>query len=129
MLYELRKRLGLGAVGARKSTILHSTEDEYPKAPIETLDTLLRDARDLVGSWGGEFVFVYLPAWNRLCPAISGLEDYCDKIPHDYRRDEILLAAKEAGVLVLDMTEPMTDMARSGEEIYFYTGSHYNQRD
>lgn len=124
MLYNLRKTLGLGAAGARVPGLSLGGED-FPPLPSRTLERLLIDAKTVVEGWGGSFVFVYLPSWERICPATPGMDEYCDPIPHDFARTDVLTLVRRLDIPLLDMTAPLIEAARAGADVFFYPGSHY----
>lgn len=76
---------------------------------------ILMEAQRTVGGWGGVLYFVYLPSWPELmAPA-----------PFDAAlRDRVLAIARETGLDVIDLYEPMTAEG-DPSAFFFYPGSHY----
>ena len=87
-LYELRQLLRLS--------------DSYPSrlklppfrnvAPL--LDAVLREAKKMVASWGGNLFFVYLPSWDRYNGTVNQSELYY--------RDRVLALVRKIGVALID---------------------------
>ncbi|MEM7395053.1 MAG: hypothetical protein AAF492_22205, partial [Verrucomicrobiota bacterium] len=64
--------------------------------PDEQFDAVFQTAQQMTASWGGEFLFVYLPAWER-CSG-KGLP------PHDFYRADVLERIERLGIPHIDLT-------------------------
>lgn len=134
MLYNVRKMLGLGAAGSRHPIIMDiinkkfggkNENGSYPPLSGETLRKLLGTAKDVVSAWGGKLYFVYLPAWQRYCNHMDGVESYCEPLNHNYRRDEVLDVVKGLNIETVDMHEAFSAFPDPGG-LFFFPGSHYS---
>ena len=124
MLSRIRSILGLGAVGSRVFNVRYDNEI-WPELPAKSFRTMLGDAKAIVEDWEGTFIFVYLPAWERVCHVMNRVKKYCPPLTHNYRRDEILAILQDLEVNVLDMTDPLMAVAKT-TDIFYFPGSHYN---
>ena len=132
MAYNVRKFLGIGAAGSRHPIILDKIaalwgkgNDGHPPLARETFQTLLSDAKVAVSGWGGTFLFVYLPSWERLCGNMPDMKDHCPPLSHDFRRKDVLDVVEKLGIETIDMV-PVFESGQSLDQMFYFPGSHYS---
>lgn len=89
---------------------------DYP-FDAERLEAVLATAREATHAWGGELVFVYLPAWERFSE--DGRAN-----PH---RDAILESVRDLGLPMVDVTEAFAAHPDPVSLFPFRMPGHYTQ--
>lgn len=99
---------------------LRSGEARDPRAQLPLFSEVLRAAKDRSEAIGARLVFVFLPQWGRSFDA--------RRLPFDAARPEVLAAAREAGLPVIDLTTTFTTHNR--RDLLFahgdMGGAHYS---
>ncbi len=75
---------------------IRSGETRDPRAQLPLFSDVLRTAKSRSEAMGARMVFVFLPQWGR-CFSV-------DRLPFDAARPEVLAAASDAGLPVIDLT-------------------------
>jgi hypothetical protein len=89
------------------------------KDDLELFYRILLEARRSVEAWGGKIYFIFLPSWSRYAAGQIGRPE----------RDQVLLAARRAGISVIDIHPAF--LAQSDPLAMFPpfpVTSHYNER-
>ena len=94
-LYELRLRLLTAIRHLRGCEVI-------PGEPLRLFDRILRDANDLVSSWGGELYFVYLPDWERYTRFAISFEQ--QRVGYKCY-DQVMSIANDIGLPVIDVAK------------------------
>lgn len=89
---------------------------DYPFDP-EQLRAVLVPARDETRAWGGELIFVYLPAWER----------FADGARANPYRDPILGSVRELGIPLVDVVEAFAAHRDALSLFPFRMPGHYTQ--
>jgi hypothetical protein len=94
----------------------------YPKvAPdLPEYAEVLRRAKELASSWGGDLTLLYVPQNARYIGALP------HGFVHDRLRNKVLAAAAEAGVDVIDLVELLGK--ESNPEDYYGRDAHFSER-
>jgi hypothetical protein len=109
-LTQLRKRLGM----------LQNCESD--------VDLLFRDimteAKNTVGSWSGQIVFVYLPAWSRYPEKVNR----CRKRFLDSGKNGVISVIEDLQIPIIDMQRVFDSHPDPLSLFSFRLNSHYNSR-
>jgi len=112
-LYHLRENFGLDPIGL--GIIEPVTEDEYG-----LFQSIIREARRTVESWGGRFVFVYLPDAPRYWAAER------NSLIRDHLRRRVLDIVAGLGIPVIDIHTAIA-AEPDPKKLYVFPGSHFNE--
>ena len=111
-LYHLRENFGLDPIGL--GIIEAVTEDEYG-----LFQAIIREARRTVESWGGRFVFVYLPDAPRYWAAER------NSLIRNHLRRRVLGIVAGLGIPVIDIHKAII-REPDPKKLYVFPGSHFN---
>jgi hypothetical protein len=121
-IYTWRQTLTLTALRNRLSRSPAAGEGT---ANLSLFEQVLLRARDTVDGWGGQLVFVFLPAWERVFDA--------EVAANDRTRDAVLAVATNMGVPIVDLTTEFLSHAdvaslfsRGGISSGHYSGAGYS---
>ena len=106
-LTKLRERLSLVSCPARSTDFAM-----FGKA--------LSVARDSVAGWGGQLVFVFLPAWSD-CDLVN------PRASDNWLNRSIRRTAADAGIPVIDLYDLLAEQA-DPEDLYLYQGGHFSPK-
>lgn len=112
-LYHLRENLGLDPIGL--GVIEPITEKEYG-----LFQSIIGEARRTVESWGGRFVFVYLPDSARYWSAER------NSSIRDHLRRRVLDIIIELDIPVIDI-HTAVKAEFDPKKLFVFAGSHFNQ--
>ncbi|BCA54133.1 hypothetical protein W02_12730 [Nitrospira sp. KM1] len=111
----------VGLAGSRAKEISSSTARAVPYQPsvgkenLELFRSILQEAKHTVNSWGGKFVFVYLPRYERYTP-VGGQPD----------RDGILEIVNSLGIELIDLHPVFADSDDPMELFPLRLPTHYS---
>jgi hypothetical protein len=117
-LTKLRERIqNLGG----RNLVTEGREDEK----LKFFSLTLRFAKDLTESWGGKFVFMYLPDWYSYG---APYDTYGIKIDDNFLlREDVLRIARDLNVPVLDIQSEVFDKQSDPLSLFNWrTYGHYN---
>jgi hypothetical protein len=123
---ELRQRLSLvqGTSQPDPAVVQEQLESarkqlDSMKDDLELFYRILFEARRSVEAWGGKIYFIFLPSWSRYAAGQVGRPE----------RDQVLLAARRAGIPVIDI-QPAFIAQPDPLALFppFSVTSHYNER-
>lgn len=96
--YNLVNFIKLHNINELVFTVMQPTREERIRAnTLPLLSTILAEAKARTEAWGGDFYFVYLPAWNRYNE---------DAIVTTFYRREILDLVAAQSITLIDAHEP-----------------------
>jgi hypothetical protein len=95
--------------------VLHVAARELQGPPMGLFGTIVKEADTLVGSWGGELYFIYLPSRDRFA------------FDREYRKDEVLSIVQGAGVRVIDVETAFRETGDPLALFPFRRFGHYNE--
>jgi hypothetical protein len=117
-LTKLRERIRY--LGGRKEVT-----EGYESEKLKLFEKTLRNAKKQTESWGGKFIFMYLPDWYTYG---APYDTFGIKVDANFLlRKDVLRIAKEVGVPVLDIQAQVFD--KSEDPLSFFnwrTYGHYN---
>ena len=80
---------------------------------------ILKKARDMVASWGGQIYFVYLPANSRYTNPKLDVNEF-------YRHDEVMDIVKGLDIPVIDIHQRVFAKVPDPNSLFSYKGGHFN---
>jgi hypothetical protein len=110
-LRSLRQTFGVADIGVQQS---HCCD-------IALFETVLRQAKSSVESWGGTFTFVYVPSGARYYMKIVALTHE----PEMRARGRVLDMVRRVGVPIIDLHEILTQNG-DPRRFYFHNRSHFD---
>ena len=108
------------------------------QADYALFGAIIKRAKNAVESWGGRFVFVYLPYLSRYCSDVKGVGnlfdiDYCKRADEEeignleeIRKQVIKIVADE-GIPVVDVTETFNGLPNRAM-LFPALGNHYSSK-
>jgi hypothetical protein len=123
---ELRQRLSLVKGTSQPDPNVAQQQQESARKQLDSMKEdlelfyrILLEARRSVDAWNGKLYFIFLPSWSRYA---AGQEPRPE-------RDEVLLAARRAGIPVIDI-HPAFIAQQDPLALFppFPVTSHYNER-
>lgn len=127
---------GKDMLAARAPGLLALLDPRAQPAPVQAPDRIedyrriLAKGRDMVASWGGRLLLVYLPDPIRLCGRIDDWRKDCPTRPDlsvlERRRSDVTDIAQALGVEMRDLT-PILEQDQHPERYYLYYGSHHSR--
>jgi len=115
-LYNTRRRV--------KTALRHLRGCVIPGETLKQFDRILGDAQEVVGSWGGDLYFVYLPEWLRY----SRVTFTADTSRVDYKcYDQVMSIVDDAGLPVIDVSQAFGAHPRPHSLWPAWGRTHYNE--
>jgi hypothetical protein len=95
--------------------VLRVATRELHGPPMDLFNSIVKKADTLVGSWGGELHFVYLPSRDRFARG------------RQFRKDEVLGIVRDAGIRVIDVEATFRETGDPLALFPFRRFGHYNE--
>ena len=110
-LSHLRGRMGLDLATERRES------HHFQEKNLAVLEAILQRMREEVKTWGGTFMVVYLPAWDRY------------HAPHTYKvyRDDVLNMLEKHNIPVVDLHPAFEKQQDVWSLFHFGLDGHYNK--
>ena len=102
-------------IRGRLGQVLRVATRELEGPTMDLFGAILKEAGTLVGSWGGEIYFVYLPSRDRFA------------FGRQFKKDEVLGIARDAGIRIIDVEAAFRDTGDPLALFPFRRFGHYNE--
>jgi hypothetical protein len=100
ILFHLRNELTFRLAGKKIVPEQQKSLSLEQAPPLSLFREILSKAKQAVNSWGGQFYFVYLPAWERYSGTLN---------PENlYHRNEVLALVKALSIQIIDFEDVMS---------------------
>lgn len=117
-LRNLRHRFGVSFESHKNLEI-----EAHPAHTFSRFEAIITEANNKVRSWGGELIFVYIPAPNRYFASVWQKKETLSR--WNYMKEKVFIFTDSLGISKIDFSEHIDE--RNIDRYYWYPGSHFTE--